>query len=109
MDQSEAINRAEKFIQRISDIYNVEKAYLFGSYANNSFHKDSDIDLAVVINSKSDILEIQIKLMSLRNDEQLIIEPHPFFSEKFNENIPSYKEIMRYGIELKLPIKHGLS
>jgi len=50
MVQIEIINKIKLYLKKLSDagIY-VEKAYLYGSYANNSgITKDSDIDLMIV-------------------------------------------------------------
>jgi predicted nucleotidyltransferase len=56
-----------------------EKAYLFGSYARDTFGPDSDIDVALVAKDwKPDIIEAQFELMKLARTVDSRIEPHPF-------------------------------
>lgn len=107
MDQATAIIKANRYITRLSQYYDIEKVYLFGSFAKNNFHKDSDIDLAVIVNSITGIFDIQIDLLKNRTDDELIIEPHPFKSEDFNSNHPMFDEIQNYGIELEFPVSNN--
>ena len=101
MDKGEAIKIAQRYISNLIGKYNIDKAYLYGSFAKGTNHADSDIDLAIVIQSVSDIIDIQIDLMQTRTDEDLIIEPHPFKKEDFDLNNPVVAEILNYGIEIK--------
>ena len=101
MNKREAIKIAQKYISNLTDKYQIDKAYLYGSFAKGTNHSDSDIDLAIVIQSVSDIIDVQIDLLQMRTDDDLIIEPHPFKKEDFNMNNPVVAEILRYGIELK--------
>ncbi|MFW6222031.1 MAG: nucleotidyltransferase family protein [Bacteroidota bacterium] len=50
MDKGEAIKIAQRYISNVIEKYEIEKAYLYGSYAKGTNHPDSDIDLAIVIN-----------------------------------------------------------
>ena len=63
-------------------------------------HKDSDIDLAILLVSNKNNLDIQIDLMQERKDDELDIEPHPIKEDEFNVNNPIYDEIINTGIEL---------
>jgi len=100
MDKNEAIKIAKRYISNLIQKYEIEKAYLYGSYAKGTNHLDSDIDLAIVISSVSDIIDVQIDLMQMRSDEDLLIEPHPFRKEDFNLNNPAVAEILHNGIEI---------
>jgi len=100
MDKNEAIKIAKRYISNLIQKYEIEKAYLYGSYAKGTNHLDSDIDLAIVISSVSDIIDVQIDLMQMRSDEDLLIEPHPFRKEDFNLNNPAVAEILNNGIEI---------
>ena len=104
MDKTAALAKANSYISQISQFYKIEKAFLYGSFAKNNFHKDSDVDLAIVLNSEADIFDIQVDLMRKRSDEDLIIEPHPVKSEDFNPDNPVFSEILEYGIELNIPV-----
>ncbi|MDR2149144.1 MAG: nucleotidyltransferase domain-containing protein [Tannerella sp.] len=57
----------------------IEQFWLFGSYAKNTAHKDSDIDIALVVNhldSDYSILLTEPILWRLKRQVDLRIEPH---------------------------------
>lgn len=101
MDKREAIKIAQRYISNLLGKYNIERAYLYGSFAKGTNHADSDIDLAIVLPSISDIIDVQIDLLQIRTDEDLLIEPHPFRKEDFNTSNPVVAEILNNGIEIK--------
>jgi predicted nucleotidyltransferase len=100
MDKREAVNIAQKYIFNVNRKFNVERAYLFGSFAKGTQHSDSDIDLAIVFKNVDDIIEMQIMLLQLRSEDDLLIEPHPFLQSDFNFSNPMVAEILKDGIEL---------
>jgi predicted nucleotidyltransferase len=100
MDKSEAIKIAKVYVDSISSRYNIKDAILFGSFAKGTNHKDSDIDIAIVINNIVDIIDTQIEMMKLRRKIDLRIEPHPFMVSDFNESNPVVNEILKYGITI---------
>ena len=100
MDKNEAIKIAKRYINAISQKYQIENAILFGSFANGTNHPDSDIDIAIVFKSVDDIIDMQVELLCLRTDDDLLIEPHPFSKSDFNITNPFVAEILRNGIEL---------
>ena len=79
-------------------------AYLFGSYAKNNEHQESDIDIALVINNlnDSDKFDIQVQLMLLASKFDSRIEPHPLSKQDLLLNNPLIAEIKRTGIEIKI-------
>ena len=90
----------EKYFDLLKTKYSNLNVYLFGSQANASADKDSDIDVAVISNSITDnVIEETFKLMKLRREIDLRIEPHPFSQESFAEN-PFSKEILKTGIKI---------
>jgi len=101
MDKGEALKIANLYISIISNKYNVLQAYLFGSFAKGTFHNDSDIDIAVVVNNVQDIIDTQIDMMKLRRKIDLRIEPHPFLINDFSQENPVVNEILKYGIQIK--------
>jgi predicted nucleotidyltransferase len=100
MDKGDALRIASVYIDSISSKYSVQKAILFGSFAKGTNHDDSDIDIAIIVNDVSDIIDIQIDLMKLRRKVDLRIEPHPFMIADFNKSNPVVNEIIKYGITI---------
>lgn len=101
MDKKQALKTGRDFIIYLKrHNYNINRAYLFGSYAKGSFTKDSDIDIACVFKNISNTYDMQIQLMKLRRRFDIRIEPHPFEEDDFNEFNPLSAEILKYGIQI---------
>ncbi|MFH2096785.1 MAG: nucleotidyltransferase domain-containing protein, partial [Bacteroidota bacterium] len=83
-----------------SKIYQIENAFIFGSFAKGTNHADSDIDVAIVFSNVDDIIELQIELMCLPSDEDLLIEPHPFTLSDFKDTNPVVSEILKNSINI---------
>ena len=103
MDKSKAIETVQRYLKIITRKYQIEDAFIFGSYALGTQRQDSDIDLAIVFKSVDDIIDLQIELMSIRTDEDLLIEPHPFSEKDFNLSDPVVSEILKTGIKIPSP------
>jgi|SRR5690606_4208441 predicted nucleotidyltransferase len=92
-----------KYIKLIRNKYlNIEKAYLFGSYAKGASNLDSDIDLALIFLNLDDSmrfdLQVQLMLMAAQIDSR--IEPHPISHDDFLSGNPFVMEIRKTGIEI---------
>ena len=77
----------------------IKSAYLFGSYANGSDNKYSDIDLAVVSKSFSGFRFDDAKMLNpivLKINSS--IEVHPFKDKEFKKSNPFVKEINCFAI-----------
>ena len=94
MDKSEAIKIAQRYLETVNKKYPVENAILFGSFAKGNNHPDSDIDLALIFKTVDDIFDLQVELLSLRSDDDLLIEPHPFTLDDFEMSNPIVSEIL---------------
>ncbi len=101
MDKSDAIKIAKRYVNKVSEKYQIENVILFGSFAKGTQHDDSDIDLAIVFKQLHNIIDIQVELMCLRGDNDLLIEPHPFSHSDFNLSNPVVAEILKNGIEIR--------
>ena len=97
MDKKEVIDIARKFANKVSEKYNVVNIILFGSYAKNNSHLDSDIDIAVILKDYDNLLNIQLELMNLRRKIDTRIEPHPIREKDFVEDNPLVSEIIKFG------------
>lgn len=101
MDQGTAIEIVKRYIDFLRmNNFDVQKAYLFGSYANGHFDQDSDIDLALVMKSLANSFTMQIELMKISRKFDSRIEPHPFEESDFNTTHPLANEILKKGIQV---------
>ena len=80
-ERSSIIDKVRQYKQLVAEYFPVpvEQCWLFGSYAKNSARKDSDIDVALVVNrlDKSySVLNTEPILWRLKRQVDLRIEPH---------------------------------
>ncbi len=101
MDKTDVIIIANQYAEALTEKYNLVKIVLFGSYAKGNFHKESDIDIAVVFKDYDNVIKMQLELMRLNRKIDSRIEPHPFRESEFNISNPFVNEIIKYGKELK--------
>jgi len=77
----------------------IEFAYLFGSYAKNNFHRQSDIDLAIVSKDFEGIRFLdREKIAKCVIENDISIDPITFRPEDFTLENPIVKEIKETGI-----------
>lgn len=102
MDKKRASEIAKNYLNYIlkEKKINITGAYLFGSYAKDTFNEDSDIDLAIIMKNLKNSYEMLVKLMVLRRDFDLSIEPHPFDEKDFDSTNPFAYEIMKTGTKI---------
>lgn len=99
MDKREAISKVMAYKQLLNNYFELEKVYLFGSYAKGTFGKDSDIDVAIVVNHiENDYFSVNPLLWKLRRQVDDRIEP--ILIEKDNDHACFLEEIQKYGIEI---------
>lgn len=99
MDKREVIEKIKRYKLLLLQNFQVEKVYLFGSYANETNHEESDIDVAVVVKAISgDYFSINPLLWKLRRQIDDRIEPILF--ELNNDKSGFLEEIKRKGIEI---------
>ena len=82
----------------------IDKVFLYGSFANGTQKKDSDVDICFFSKSfeTRGNLDILTELFYLKTkyDREILIEPNAFpISELYNDN-PFVKEILRTGLEI---------
>ena len=85
-----------------------KKVFLFGSYARNTAHKWSDIDLALVSDDFTGLPLDDWDKIAAANIKYTDIEPHSFNTTYFEESDPFIEEIKKTGTELKLGIGGGV-
>ncbi|MDD2965087.1 MAG: nucleotidyltransferase domain-containing protein [Bacteroidales bacterium] len=92
-----------KYLELIKEKYSdIERVYLFGSYAKGKSTEDSDIDLALIFTNLDDAkrFDIQVQLMMLAAQIDSRIEPHPISHNDFDSGNPFVAEIKKTGIEV---------
>ena len=92
-----------EYISILSSEIAIEKVFLFGSYAKGTYHKDSDIDIAIY--SKDFSAETRIEDMTYLLDKTwglgFDIQPYPFGTGDYEDPVGIIEEILATGIELK--------
>ena len=78
------------------------KVILFGSYAKETPHKWSDIDLALVSDDFTGMIIDDNRKISRANIKFADIESHMFSSDYFEKGDPFIEEILKTGKEIKL-------
>lgn len=99
MDKKEAIDKVIQYSHLLKDHFQIEKVYLFGSYARNSFREDSDLDVAIIVNRvEGDYFDVNPLLWKLRRQIDDRIEP--ILIEREHDDAGFLNEIKKYGIEI---------
>ena len=97
---SDIVDIVKKYINEISKRFEIKAVYLFGSYAKGTNHNDSDIDIAVILDSEVDTIDLMVELMMLTQNIDLRIEPHPIKNDDFEEGNPFVDEIKNTGLKV---------
>lgn len=100
MDKNEAISKVAQYKVLVDKHFNVENIILFGSYAKGDQNEDSDIDVAIVVNSiDQDFFTYAPLLWKLRREIDDRIEP--ILIDKNKDDSGFLKEIFRTGLIIK--------
>ncbi|MBR0351114.1 MAG: nucleotidyltransferase domain-containing protein [Clostridia bacterium] len=94
------MNIVKRYIEEISKQFQIKAVYVFGSYAKGTNNQDSDIDIAIVLDSDIDTLDLMVDLMMLTQNIDLRIEPHPIKVNDFEEGNPFVHEIKTTGLKV---------
>jgi predicted nucleotidyltransferase len=96
MDKASAIKLVTQYADVVKQNFNVRKIILYGSYSRDAAGKDSDIDVAVVLNRvDEDFLNTEAKLFRLRREIDPRIEP--VLLEEGNDKSGFLEEILKIG------------
>ena len=99
MDKAEALIKVRKYKYLLKDYFDLDMVYLYGSYANDTFTSDSDIDVAIVVNNLTgDFFATTPLLWKLRRQVDDRIEP--ILLEKHNDQSGFIDEIIKFGIPI---------
>ena len=102
MGQREVIIKLRNYKRLVSKHFEVEKVILFGSYATGRQRIDSDIDVAIVVNSlNGDYFTYAPLLWKLKHQVDERIEPVLFINGKDQSGF--LKEILLKGLVIVRP------
>ena len=95
------IDKVKLYKQLVMEYFPVpiEQFWLFGSYAKNNAHKDSDIDIALVVSHLDDnysVLNTEPILWKLKRQIDFRIEPHLIARD--TDYVGFLDEIQRTGL-----------
>ena len=102
MDEREnIINKVKQYKKLVTEYFPVpvEQFWLFGSYAKNNAHKDSDIDIALIVghlDKNYSVLNTEPLLWRLKRQVDFRIEPHVIARD--TDYAGFFNEIQRTGI-----------
>ena len=98
MDSS-VIKKVKEYSERVKKYIPVKKIILYGSYAKGKEWRESDIDVAVVVDEiKGKFLEVSAHLFTLTRGIDSSIEPK-LINEKYTKS-GFLESILKYGIIL---------
>ena len=96
MDKEQAKALAKRYKEMVAEKLPLKALYLYGSYSKGNYREDSDIDIAVVVESLNDnYFEDTPLLWKLRRKISNLIEPVLLIEDMNN---PLYCDIARTGI-----------
>jgi predicted nucleotidyltransferase len=96
-------NAVREYISELSNEIPVQKAILFGSYANGNYTKDSDVDLAIFsdyFERISRIEGIKFLLSRARKYVKMDFQPIPFTYRDYIERDGFAAEVLKEGVEI---------
>ncbi|MCL2048348.1 MAG: nucleotidyltransferase domain-containing protein [Defluviitaleaceae bacterium] len=98
LDKTKAREIAVDYSKEVQRLINPDKIVFFGSYVNGSPHKDSDIDIAVIVQGLDDEqwYDTRILLQKIRRNKVFLsIEPH--LLEESNDLSGFVQHVMNTG------------
>lgn len=97
MDKREVVDKLTRYKVLVSKHFDIDKMVLFGSYAKGNQKDDSDIDVAIIVNSiEQDYFSYAPLLWKLRREIDDRIEP--ILIEKNHDESGFLKEILTSGL-----------
>lgn len=98
MDKEQAITLAKRYKELLQERLPLKALYLYGSFSKGTYTTDSDIDIAVVVDSLSDDYFTDTPLLwRLRRKVSNLIEPVLLTEDLGN---PLYNDIILTGIRI---------
>ena len=98
MDKAEVIKLAQQYKVLLAEYLPLKDVYLYGSYSKGTQSKDSDIDIAIIVDSMTaDYFQDTSLVWKLRRKISTRIEPVLLLTDSDN---PLFYDIQQYGIRI---------
>ena len=98
MDKRTVVKIVKDYKKVVQTIIPDASVYLYGSYSKGTAHKDSDIDVAVVVHKyEGDLLAASSSLWGATRQVNTLIEP--VLMEECHPS-PLYEDVMQTGIAI---------
>ncbi len=99
MDHAEVIKKLRKYKKLLLQHMSFDELILYGSYAHGNAREDSDVDVAIVVNTLSgDYFSTRPLLWKIRREVDDRIEP--VLIEKDHDESGFLSEIKKHGITI---------
>jgi len=96
MDKEQAIKLAQRYKAAVAERLPLKALYIYGSFSKGTYHADSDIDIAVVVDKLNDDYFADTPLLwKLKRKISNLIEPVLLTEDMSN---PLYSDILKTGI-----------
>ena len=106
MAGNEGIIIAKKYIKLLTELgIDIQKAYLYGSFARNQSDENSDIDILLITDKENtENMQLKIKIWQLTRKVDNRIEPKIISRKRFDtdEVSPVLEMIRREGLEISI-------
>ncbi len=97
MDQGEVVDKLLRYKMLVSKHFDLDRIVLFGSYAKGNQREDSDIDVAIIVNSiDQDYFTYAPLLWKLRREIDDRIQP--ILIENSHDESGFLKEVLNSGL-----------
>lgn len=93
----------ESYLKDLSYEFEIDKAFLFGSYTKGNYGVDSDIDVAIFsdyFKNKERVESIKFLLKKARKYRGVDLQPISFTKEDYEERLGIVEEIINTGFEI---------
>ncbi len=93
----------ESYLKDLSYEFEIDKAFLFGSYTKGNYGVDSDIDVAIFsdyFKNKERVESIKFLLKKARKYRGVDLQPISFTREDYEERLGIVEEIINTGFEI---------
>lgn len=91
----------EAVAHQIAQKFNPQKIVLFGSYARGDFHTHSDIDLLVILEKKSEDIEIEVALsVPHKFPMDILVRSQQELADRLQMGDTFLRDIIEQGITL---------